>query len=171
MATTYELIAKTTLGSAAANIEFTSIPGTYTDLYLVTSLRSAKATDTWDGSRIRLNGVTTSSYSYRSLSGNGSAASSLSGSTTSIFYGYTTSAGATASTFSSGEVYIPNYAGSTNKSLSTTQVHETNASTAYIEALAALFSSTNAITSITIYADGGNLVAGSSAFLYGITKA
>jgi hypothetical protein len=171
MATTCKLIAKSVLGSAAANIEFTSIPGTYTDLYLITSLRSAKTGATWDGSRIRINGVTTSSYSYRSLSGNGSSASSLSGSTTSIFYGYVTAASATSSTFASGEIYIPNYAGATNKSLSTTQTHETNATTAYIEALASLFSNTSAISSILLYADAGNLVAGSSAYLYGITKA
>jgi hypothetical protein len=35
MATTYEIIASVTVGSGgAANIEFTSIPATYTDLVL-----------------------------------------------------------------------------------------------------------------------------------------
>jgi hypothetical protein len=35
MAITYEPIATTTLGSAAADVTFTSISGTYTDLVLV----------------------------------------------------------------------------------------------------------------------------------------
>ena len=42
MATTCKLIAKTTLGSDAAEIDFTSIPATYTDLYLVTSIRGTR---------------------------------------------------------------------------------------------------------------------------------
>ena len=35
MPATYEPIASTTLGASAAAIEFTSIPGTYTDLVVV----------------------------------------------------------------------------------------------------------------------------------------
>ena len=44
MATTYEPIATTTLGSAAASITFSSIAGTYTDLRLVLSLIPATGT-------------------------------------------------------------------------------------------------------------------------------
>ena len=37
MPATYEPIASTTLGSDAANVEFTSLSGTYTDLIVVCS--------------------------------------------------------------------------------------------------------------------------------------
>jgi hypothetical protein len=41
MANTYEAIATVTVGSGGAtDIEFTSIPGTYTDLLIKSSLRS-----------------------------------------------------------------------------------------------------------------------------------
>jgi hypothetical protein len=40
MATTYEPIATTTLGTAAAFITFSSIPATYTDLRLVVNVQT-----------------------------------------------------------------------------------------------------------------------------------
>ena len=43
MPATYEPIATTTLGSAATNITFSSIPATYTDLRLVLVARSDRA--------------------------------------------------------------------------------------------------------------------------------
>jgi hypothetical protein len=44
MATTYEIISSVTVGSGgAANIEFTSIPATYTDLYVLASIRSNRS--------------------------------------------------------------------------------------------------------------------------------
>jgi hypothetical protein len=69
-------------------------------------------------------------------------------------------------------MYVPNYAGSTNKSMSSTGVQETNASGADMGAAASLWSSTDAITQIQILPlTGPNFVSGSSFYLYGITKA
>lgn len=171
MATTCELIAKTTLGSSATNIEFTSIPGTgYTDLLLVCSLRSDRV-EIVDTVKLTFNG-SGSNYSDRGLQGSGAAASSWTGTTT---YGSPLAcpgSTATSSTFSNGEIYIPNYAGSTNKSMSATNVTENNATNAYALAYAGLWSDTAAITSIKLAPESGtNFVSGSSAFLYGITKA
>ena len=48
MANTYTLIASSTVGSGgAANIEFTSIPATYTDLLIKMSARAATGGDTF----------------------------------------------------------------------------------------------------------------------------
>ena len=44
MPATYEPIATTTLGSAQATVTFSSIPGTYTDLVLITNSRSDSTT-------------------------------------------------------------------------------------------------------------------------------
>lgn len=173
MATTYELIASQTLASAAASIDFTSIPGTFDDLLLVCSLRGSRTDITFDQQRIRLNGDTGSNYSTRFLYGNGSTAVSSADASNSagLYVGYHPSSTATANTFGNSEVYIPNYAGSTNKTANITAIHETNASTAYAWVSADIWASASAITSMSIYTGSGNLVAGSSAYLYGITRA
>lgn len=169
MATTMRLIAKQEVGaSSVASLEFTSIPATFDDLVLLLSLRSDRASNTTAELKVRFNGATTdTNHSSRYLYGNG--ASAVSGTTAYGYLGTATGATATSSTFSSLEVYIPNYAGSTNKSYSVTSAHETNATTAYAEVTAGLWSSTSAIDAIKVV-PVGNLVQYSSAFLYGIKK-
>jgi hypothetical protein len=168
MPTTMKLIAKNVLGSAAASIEFTSIPGTYTDLVIVASLRSARSTEL-DDIYMRINGVVTD-RTRRSLYGTGSAAASESASN--AYVATVNAANSTSNTFTSVEVYLPNYAGSTNKSLSAISAQEANSSTAYIFATAGLWSQTAAVTSVEFYSNNSqNIASGSSFFLYGITKA
>ena len=167
MANTYVKIATVSLGSAAANIEFTSIPSTYTDLKLVWSARSARVSNT-DDMVIGFNGVNTN-LTGRYLWGTGSAAQS--GTDTQVLVGEYPTANSTASTFSNCEVYIPNYAGSTNKSFSADTVGENNATLAYATLTAGLWSQTAAITSITLKTgSASNLVQYSTATLYGISK-
>ena len=167
MATTCKLIAKNVLGSDAASTSFTSIPGTFDDLYLVVSVRTAHAGI--DALYLQFNGDTnTGNYSGRRLVGDGASASSSTTAAVVFANGSIT----TGNSFASGEAYIPNYAGSTNKSASITSMQETNATTAYGGAAALLWSNTAAITSATLVsANGDNLKAGSSFYLYGITKA
>jgi hypothetical protein len=166
MATTYKAIATVTVGSGgAANIEFTSIPGTYTDLVVKFSLRTV-ASLTWDEIQVTFNS-NTSSYSERLLYGTGSSAGSTSGSTRQFFIANGDTA--TANTFGNGEIYIPNYAGSNNKSVSGDTVNENNGSTAYIYLNAMLWSNSAAITSIKLASsNSANLKQYSTATLYGI---
>lgn len=171
MATTVKLIAKSVLGSSASSISFTSIPGTFTDLMLVCSLRSSQA-DTVGYAGIQFNGDTGSNYSGRYLNGNGSGTPGSASYTSTRIYGQGTGGdSSTSNTFSSMEFYIPNYAGSTNKSVSLTNVNETNATAAYMTIVAGLWSNTAAITQIDLLYPGYNFLANSSAYLYGITKA
>ena len=169
MATTCKLIAKNVLGSNTANVEFTSIPSTYTDLLVVASARTTRASNTWADVRIRYNGAANDTgLSGRYLQGNGATAASAT-----VAYGWigdVTATTATSNTLASLEVYIPNYAGSTNKLFSSVCAHETNATTAYLVAIAGLWSDTSAITSLKLI-PVGDFVSGSSFFLYGITKA
>jgi hypothetical protein len=165
MANTYTLIASSTVGSGgAASIDFTSIPATYTDLCLKMSIRTDKATlgDVW---LLKLN---TSSANFTALWIEGNGASASSGS--SILYGALVGSSATASTFNNTEIYFPNYAGSTNKSFSVDSVTENNATTAYADLAAGLWSQTAAITGINISITSNNLVQYSTAYLYGIKK-
>jgi len=162
-----KLIETKTLGTAAASIEFTSIPQTFTDLVLVVSGRSTGSLAS-GGSLLafRPNG-SSSNLSRRSLTGDGSAASSASDTT---IYGRIVPSDHTASTFGNSSFYIPNYTGSTNKSVSVDAVSENNATAARIELTAGLWSQTTAITSITILSESGNLDTGTTASLYGILK-
>ena len=173
MANTYTLISSVTVGGAgAANIEFTSIPSTYTDLVVLTSLRDNTAAVGKDY-KIEFNGVTTS-YSYRRIYGDGSAAYSDTASTGQALT--IDSANATASTFANCQIYIPNYASANYKSWSADTVSENNASganSAYANLYAGLWSNTAAITSIKMLPVSGSptIQQYSTAYLYGISNA
>ena len=169
---TMTLIETKTLGTAAASIEFTSIPQTYTDLVLLTNYRTTRSGTTFDQLRLRFNGNTGSVYSWRGLYGSGSSAGSEnSASDTSLKTDAGVGNSATANTFSNGSIYIPNYTGSTNKSVSTDAVGENNATEAYQFIYAGLYSNTSAITSIQGFSEGSaNFVVGSTFSLYGILK-
>lgn len=170
MATTMKLIAKTTLGSDASSVEFTSIPATFSDLLIVYSARSAR-NDTYDDFKVRFN-TSTSGYSSRLLYGYNTLVASVT--YTEIVGLAVPGSTATANTFGSGEIYIPNYAGSTNKSVSLSSCGENNSATyVFNYAAAGLWSSTDAISRVVIddYTGGSNIVSGSSFYLYGITKA
>ena len=148
MATTYYLISSQTLATTTSSVTFSSIPQTYTDLVLKMSVRDTVATSSAN-IKITFNG-SASSYSERLLLGTGSAAASANQSTTYMNYIYSNAANDTASTFSNGEMYIPNYAGANNKSVSVDSVSENNATVAYTALDAGLWSNTAAITSITL---------------------
>jgi hypothetical protein len=66
-------------------------------------------------------------------------------------------------------IYLPNYAGSNNKSLSLDSAFENNSSTAYLNMVAGLWSSSAAITSLKVYpASASNFAQYSTAYLYGV---
>lgn len=158
------LVSTVTVGAGgAASIAFSSIPQTATDLYLVVSSR---ANGTGDFLNMTLNG-SSASFSGKYLGTNVS--SVFSG--TNIIIGFTNPPGHTANTFASSDVYIPNYAGSTNKAFSTNSVQENNATTDWMFINAGLWSNTAAITSLSVTLTGtDNFVQYSTASLYTITK-
>jgi hypothetical protein len=171
MATTYEAIATVTVGSGgAANIEFTSIPATFTDLVILLSSRSSRSdASTFDPVYMTFNG-NGSNYSARNLYGNGAAAySDTQGSTDQFYYAaYAPTDTATASTFGNVQIYIPNYAGSNNKSVNSDSVTENNGTNHIANMAASLWSNTSAITSIKLDPGGGDFKQYSTATLYGI---
>jgi len=171
MANTYEAIATTTVGSGgAASIDFTSIVGTYTDLCLKISARTNRSASN-DYLKIGFNGGTTG-ITYISLEGNSTSAYSFNTSAAGQFIGEVNGDTSTASTFSSFELYFPNYSGSTNKSYSIDSVTESNSGTtnsAFTNLTAELWSDTAAITSIKVSPGVGSLLLQySTATLYGI---
>ena len=159
----YNLISTVTVGSGgAASIEFTSIPQTYTDILLKLSVRSTQANNA-NTLSIKFNG-STANFTACLIEGSGASASSFSQSAGNI--GNVQGTSSTASVFSSLDIYISNYSGSTYKSYSADGVTENNAATAYQSMSAGLWSQTAAITEIGIYIT--DLAQYSSASLYGI---
>jgi len=174
MATTYTLISSVTVGSGgAASIEFTSIPSTYTDLVLKLSARSSRNVFAASAVDLQFNG-NTADYSTRILLKESSSVSSGSTSAQSqADIGYTSQDTDTADTFGTGEIYIPNYAGSNNKSFSVDMAQENNGTTQYMSLVAGLWSNASAITSIKlrIFTGSFNFKQYSTAYLYGISNA
>jgi hypothetical protein len=174
MPSTYQLISGTTTTSNASSYTFTSIPSTYTDLILRTSIRS-QFTGAVDFN-ITINGDTSSTL-YSSV-----VLYAFGGSPTSAIYSSRNqwevqnsleSNSATANTFGSIEVYIPNYRAAINKAAGTSIVAEDNATgfsgsgsgNAMVGTAAHQWRNTAAITSLTI---ASPFLSGSSFYLYGI---
>jgi hypothetical protein len=166
MANTFVKIASVSLGSAAANIDFTSIPATYTDLCLVISARATNTNVTYNQHLLSFNG-STSNFSGKRLWGNVGGAASFNTTRNAGLFDSDTS---TANTFGSTQIYIPNYAGSTNKSFSVESTQENNNSTDfYLEMIAGLWSNSAAINQITLTPDiSSNYKQYTTATLYGI---
>jgi hypothetical protein len=170
MPNNYILLEKIVVGSAgASSVTFANIPQTgYTDLVVKASARGTSGS--FASLRMTVNGATTN-YSSRRLYGDGSsAASDTPSSPAYLVQTPIPSASETANTFSNSEYYIPNYAGSSNKSISFDSVGENNATTAYDMMVAGLWSQTTALSSISLFMSSGDLAANSTFYLYGVAK-
>ena len=164
---TYEPIATTTLGADTSNITFSSISSSYTDLKLVVTAFQNSGGSVWLA--LQFNGDTATNYSFTRVYGNGtSAASSTTGTLAQMRTGFvypstTIPALCIANIFS--------YAGSTNKTVLSQVPNDANGA-GQVNYSVGLWRSTSAITSIKILFEGGtNLLAGSTATLYGIKAA
>jgi hypothetical protein len=156
-----------TLLSAAASIEFTSIPQDFTDLLVLTSTRADNTDVIFSNQEILFNG-SSAGFSGVRLIGSGLGTNST---TVTNRVGLIASNAATANTFGNVAIYIPNYTSSTNKSYSVDSVGENNATESYQEIIAGLWSNTAAITSVTMKPQlTRNFVTGTTISLYGITK-
>ena len=168
MANTYELISSNVLTSTTASVTFSSIPATYTDLALRFTCRgSANALVDW--LYARFNGVSSAQYSTTTLENQfGSALTQLFANASQMYLGQCPLNTYTSNIFGTGELYIPSYTSSQNKAASSSYVLEQTSASADIQASAALWSNTAAITSVTLLPAQGSFVAGSSFYLYGI---
>ena len=164
MATTHKLISSVTVGAGgAANIEFTSIPQTYTDLIIYLSSRTDVSNV--DTLSVIVNNDSAGLNANKFLDGSGSSARSGSSN------GYQLlrqPSNYTANTFSNQQIYIPNYTNSSYKSFAGEGVTENNATESYLTFTASLWTNTAAITTIKLLHASGNFVQYSTAYLYGI---
>ena len=163
-------ISSTELTTSASTVTFSNIPSGYTDLKVVISSR-ATGSRSDDAMLIRFNSDSTAgNYSIKWLRGNGSSATSGDG--TGYAGGYVgefNGGASTSNTFTSQEIYIPNYRSSSAKSFSVDITEEANQTTVYAHLVAGLWTGTAAITTITLVDhNSNNFAISSTATLYGI---
>ena len=160
MSSTYEPIATTTLGSNQADVTFSSISQSYTDLVLIVSGGFNSATGY--ALSIQLNGDTASNYSTTYMLGDGSSASSGRYSSQAAMY-----VGAPARNTLNG-AYILQFQNYSNTTTNKTVLARTNAAAISTWASVSLWRSTAAINSIKIFPEVASWLSGSTFTLYGI---
>lgn len=157
-------IATITVGAAgAANISFTSIPSTFTDLMIVYSLRDNYGNVSNDADFL-IDGTT---ITFRQLYGTGV---NVGSNVVPQIGRPIVSATATGDTFGNTLIYITNYATSASKNIFVDNVVEHNGSESYQIFSAGIYASASAVTSVLMDNGGSNFVQNTTATLYGVTK-
>jgi len=164
MPITYTPIATVTAaGGSSTQLVMSSIPATYTDLFVVIN------TSTSANSNLvfRLNNDSTSIYSNTALNGNGTAASS--GRNSNTDKGYFDSDAYSANNFNYNAILnLMNYSNTTTFK---TTVSRSNNAAVGVTAGVTLYRSTSAINRIDFLTTAGTFNAGSTFTLYGIKAA
>jgi hypothetical protein len=166
----YESIATVSVGGGgAADVEFTSIPATYTHLQ-IRGIGAMTASGP-DDLRIRFNADTGNNYARHYIVGSGSAASASGTATTSFGIIGANPLPTTANTFGAAIVDILDYANTNKyKTMRALAGYDANGS-GYVGLSSALWQNTNAITSIKLYPAASTFPQYSSFALYGIKGA
>ena len=168
-------ISTVTVGSAGvANIEFTSIPATYTHLQLRYIVRTSQTASgyTYGEAYVQFNSDTGSNYSYHLLAGNGSSASA-SGLANQVQMGQIDTAlnNITSNVFGVGVIDILDYANTNkNKTIRTLGGLDNNGA-GVVTLSSGNWRNTNAITSIKILPYSNGFTQYTSFALYGIQGA
>lgn len=180
MATTFQAIASTTVGAGgAANITFSNIPQTYTDLVISFSARSNNTSaggGLYESIVTRING-STSTADYTSLGWQGSGSGGLAqtkyvNNVSWIMPGiYTQAANAVANAFSNITFYLTNYTSAIPKVIVGEVSNENNITNQVVVngIVVGRYAPTTAVTSISFAPEYGTAwVQYSTATLYGI---
>jgi hypothetical protein len=169
----FESIATVSVGSGgAADVEFTSIPATYTHLQIRVLARGTNASASIY-QKIQFNSDTSSIYADHYLLGDGASASAgASINAAFIGVGSTTGASATASIFGTIIVDVLDYANTNKfKTIRNLEGFDVNGSGGFVMLTSGLYRSTSAITSIKLTPNAGNYAQYSSFALYGCKSA
>ncbi len=169
----YESIATVTVGSGgASNVEFTSIPATYTHLQVRFIGRSSNASAGTDNLQIRLNSDTGSNYAEHYVAGDGSSASASAQSsiTNLVLRECLSRNGNSASIFSTGVIDFLDYKSTNkNKTMRTLFGHDRNGAGYVALGSGLYFATPAAITSLTFTVQSSNNFTEYSQFaLYGV---
>lgn len=165
MPKTYEPIATSTVGTATTTVNFTSIPQTYTDIVVASSIQVSGNVNVF----MTFNSDSGANYSFTLLQGDGSTASSGRASNqTRIQLDSVAYPPFSGSSFAPGIVHINNYSNSTTYK---TALLRANNAAAGVSLGSGLWRNTAAITTITFVAGAVNFAVGTTFTLYGIKAA
>ena len=169
MAATFTPIASVTLGTAAGTVTFSSIPQTYTDLFIVTSFANTSANQ---GAFMRFNSDTGSNYSRTYLLGDGAGAySGRASNQSSILIESSMYVGTTLNTSMQSNINIMNYSNSTTNKTTLSRAGSQGAAFPGTDMIVGLWRNTAAITNVDIVCTSNTFLAGSTFNLYGILGA
>ena len=164
MPATYEPIATTTLGSAAASVTFSSISGSYNDLVLIANLNGSGGNANIN---VTVNSDTGSNYSGTRLTGNGSSASSTRNSSQTAMLIVATGA----SLNGQWGTFICHFMNYSNTTTYKTAINRFGTAGGETTANVNLWQSTSAINTIKVETTTNNYASGSMFTLYGIKAA
>ncbi len=169
MASTYEKIQTTTIGTATDIVDFTSIPATYTDLVIV---MNASATDGASGAYMRFNSDTGNNYNIAELYGTGSSDAGQSDHLRSnIIITFSNDLGGPTIT-QAATINIMSYAQTTyHKCVIMNSGTPSNSSFPGVSYYGNVWNNTGAINAVRIYTNASTFVSGSTFSLYGIKAA
>lgn len=163
-------------GGSVANFDFTSIPSTYTDLYMVASLRITGVGESSPpiarGSLVINDTTTGGKYGVTMMYGLGSGTPGVAsgyGANIPFYSGAAVSSTGTASVFSNVSYYIANYTSNKSKSIQIDDVTENNGTAVTNDFCSTIWSDTSIINRLTLKDYGAsNFAQYSSVYLYGI---
>jgi len=162
---TYEAIATTSVSSSTATVALSSIPGTYTDLVLVITAKVSAGADIW----IRVNGDSGSNYGYAEIDANGTTVSASK--SVNLSQGLLTDWYGTPTTDNS-HICICQFNNYSSTVHHKTMLSRANRAASGVDFVQSKWSSTSAITSLTLRFNGGQTFdAGTVVSLYGIKAA
>jgi hypothetical protein len=163
MSQDYIPLATVTLATTSSSVTFSNIPATYRDLILVSSVIHTGA----GGHQMRVNGDTGSNYPFVQMFGDGSAATSNSG-TLSYFTPFTNSNPGTTSPVLGISQFLDYSATDKHKTMLLTNSSEGTTASPMVTRIAARWANTAAITTIVCFPVSTTIAAGSTFNLYGI---
>lgn len=171
---TYSVIGSTiTVGSGNSSyLEFANIPSTYTDLIILFSGSTNRGNLQADGVAIRFNtDLTSGNYSAERLYSDGSGTMAQDQNNAGAGLTNSTGSGSTSSSiFGNSSIYIPNYAGSSEKKTFLADGASENNGGAYLNICGGMWNSTAAITNVRLYPETNatSWLQYTTATLYGI---
>lgn len=166
----FDLLQTTLISTNTASVTFSNL-GNYSD-YKHLQIRGTGRTDDGSVLYVRMNGDTSTVYSYHGLQGNGTSVSSSATSSANIMIALfpLANAGNTTNIFSGFVIDILDFS-NTNKNTTMRSFGGNSQAAGFNTALAlrsGLWNNTAAVTSLTFTNSGGNFVSGTRLSLYGV---